>query len=83
MKSWYEQAKKAEWGNHNDLKQTFGNASIIGGKRVAFNIKGNNYRLIVDIEYFIEQIFIVLIGSHKEYDKINAKTIEYVKSDKN
>jgi mRNA interferase HigB len=57
------------------------NASVIGDKRVVFNIHGNKYRLIVDIEYRLQIIFIVWVGRHKEYDNINAKTITYVKTD--
>lgn len=78
--TWYQEAGKANWGNHNDLKQHFGNASVISSKRVVFNIHGNKYRLIVDIEYYLQIIFIVWIGTHKEYDKIDAKKVVYVKA---
>jgi mRNA interferase HigB len=79
--AWYEKASEAGWGNHNELKMQIGNASVIGEKRVVFNIHGNKYRLIVDIEYRLQIIFIVWIGTHKEYDNIDAKTIVYVKAD--
>ncbi|MES1215484.1 MAG: type II toxin-antitoxin system HigB family toxin [Bacteroidota bacterium] len=78
--AWYEEACKASWKNHNELKAMIGNASVIGDKRVVFNIHGNKYRLIVDIEYRMQIIFIVWVGTHKEYDKINAKTIAYGKT---
>jgi mRNA interferase HigB len=78
--AWYQEATKAKWGNHNDLKQQFGNASVINSKRIVFNIHGNKYRLVVDIEYYLQIIFIVWIGTHREYDNINAKTITYVKT---
>ena len=77
---WYEKASKAGWKNHNELKKQIGNASVVGDKRVVFNIHGNKYRLIVDIEYRLQIIFIVWIGTHKEYDYIDAKTITYVKA---
>ena len=77
---WHEKACKAGWKNHNELKAQIGNASVIGDKRVIFNIHGNKYRLIVDIEYRLQIIFIVWIGTHKEYDNIDAKTIMYVKA---
>ena len=77
--SWQEEAKKAEWGNPNELKQQYKSVSIISSKRVVFNIHGNSYRLLVDIEYRLKIIFIVWFGTHKEYDKINVKTISYVK----
>jgi mRNA interferase HigB len=78
--AWYAEACKAHWKNHNELKAQFGNASVIGNKRVVFNIHGNKYRLIVDIEYKLQIIFIVWIGTHKEYDNIDSKTITYVKA---
>lgn len=80
--SWNDEAKKADWKNHNELKRQYVNASVVGDKRVVFNIHGNKYRLIVDIEYRLQLIFIVWIGAHKEYDHINAKTIFYVKTNK-
>lgn len=80
---WYEEACKAHWKNSNELKAQFGNASVISNKRIVFNIHGNKYRLIVDIEYFLQIIFIVWIGTHAEYDKIDAKTVAYDKTDQN
>ena len=78
--AWYAEAGKAKWKNHNELKEQIRNASVIGDKRVVFNIHGNKYRLFVAIEYRLQIIFIVWTGTHKAYDKINAKTIEYVKA---
>jgi mRNA interferase HigB len=78
--SWYDEAIVANWKNHNELKQQFGNASIISEKRVIFNIHGNKFRLIIDIEYRLQIIFIIWIGTHNEYDKIDAKTITHVKT---
>ena len=80
LKSWFDEAQNAKWNSANELKQLYRNASIITKKRVVFNIKGNHYRLIVDIEYKLGIIFIVWIGTHKEYDKLNIKEIYYVKS---
>jgi mRNA interferase HigB len=79
--AWYEEACKAGWKNHNELKTQIRNASIIADKRVVFNIHGNKYRLIVDIECRLQIIFIVWIGTHKEYNNIDAKIITYVKAD--
>ena len=78
--SWYQEAEKANWKNHNELKQQFANASVISNKRLVFNIHGNKYRLIIDIEYHLQIIFIVWIGNHKEYDNIDAKKVSYVKA---
>ncbi|MDP9230852.1 MAG: type II toxin-antitoxin system HigB family toxin [Bacteroidota bacterium] len=78
--AWYEEVCKAGWRNHNELKEQIRNASVTGDKRVVFNIHGNKYRLIVDIEYRLQIIFIVWIGTHNEYDKIDVKTVAYVKT---
>lgn len=77
LSSWIYEVRYSTWNNANELKAKYGNASIIGAKRVVFNIKGNDYRLIADIEYKIKIVFIVWFGTHDEYDKINAKTINY------
>ncbi len=75
LRSWYHDAKTAEWTSSNDLKRQFKNASIVGDGRVVFNIKGNDYRLVVAIDYEFQVIFIRFIGTHKQYDKIDVKTI--------
>ena len=80
--AWYEETETAEWNNPNELKVQYRNASILTDKRVVFNIHGNNYRLIVDIEYRLKIVFIVWFGTHTQYDKINAKKISYVKTNK-
>ncbi|GAC1300747.1 MAG: type II toxin-antitoxin system HigB family toxin [Mucilaginibacter sp.] len=77
---WHDEAAIAEWNNPAELKAQYRNASILGNKRVVFNIHGNIYRLIVDIEYRLKIVVIVWFGTHKEYDVINAKTISYVKA---
>lgn len=75
LKTWYETAKKSNWSNHNEIKKTYRSASIVGNDRVVFNIKGNHYRLIVKFNFERGWAFIRFIGTHKEYDKINAKEI--------
>jgi mRNA interferase HigB len=83
LKAWYDEAIKASWASPNELKNQYKNASIITKKRVVFNIKGNSYRLVVDIEYKIGIVFIVWIGTHEEYNKLNIKEMRYVKTNKN
>jgi mRNA interferase HigB len=78
--SWYEEAEAAEWETPNQLKEQYRNASIISAKRVVFNIHGNAYRLIVIIEYKLKIVFILWFGTHKQYDKIDAKKIIYGKT---
>ena len=75
LRSWYYEAKSFNWKDANELKQQYKNASIIGEGKVVFNIKGNTYRLVVSIDYEYQVIFIRFIGTHKQYDKIDAKTI--------
>lgn len=80
--SWFEELEAANWNTPNELKDQFQNASIISNKRVVFNIHGNKYRLIVDIEYRLKIVFIVWFGTHKQYDKIDAKKVIYAKANK-
>lgn len=75
LKAWYYEASHAQWQSPADIKNAHRSASILGNNRVVFNIKGNKYRLIVSIRYDIGIIFIRFIGTHAEYDKINAETI--------
>lgn len=75
LKTWYETAKNSNWNSPHDIKQTFISASILKDSRIVFNIKGNSYRLIVKFNYERQWAFIRFIGTHTEYDKINADTI--------
>jgi mRNA interferase HigB len=67
--------KSAEWKIPNEVKRQFGNASIIGDNRIVFNICGNKYRIVVKINYQNQWVYIRFVGTHKEYDKIDAKKI--------
>jgi mRNA interferase HigB len=75
LKTWYKEASKAQWNNPNDIKNAFITASVLKSGRVVFNICGNRFRLIVDINYERKSIFIRFIGSHKDYDNIDANKI--------
>ena len=77
VKAWIYEVRFSTWNNANELKAKYGNASIISSKRVVFNIKGNDYRLIVDIEYKLKIVFVVWFGTHKDYNKIDAKNVRY------
>lgn len=80
LKSWFDEVRNASWISPNELKRQYRNVSIISDKRAVFNNKGNYYRLVVDIEYKIGIVFIVWLGTHKEYDKIIIKEVKYVKT---
>jgi len=73
--SWYKVANKAKWSNFNQVKEQFGTCKVLGNDRIIFKIKGNNYRLIVKISFENQLIWIRFIGTHSEYDSINAKEI--------
>ncbi|MEN9303504.1 MAG: hypothetical protein RL264_1933 [Bacteroidota bacterium] len=75
LRSWYQEARQAEWKNPNEVKEQFRSASIVGNNRVVFNICGNKYRLVVKINYAAQWVFIRFVGTHKEYDKIDVTTI--------
>ncbi|MCX6250491.1 MAG: type II toxin-antitoxin system HigB family toxin [Bacteroidetes bacterium] len=75
LRAWYHDVKGSNWENSNELKLQYTNASIIGEGRIVFNIKGNSYRLVILIDYEFQIIFIRFIGTHKQYDNIDAKTI--------
>ena len=75
LKTWYETAKLSNWRSPNDIKQTYANASVLKNNRVVFNIKGNSFRLIVKFNYERQWAFIRFVGTHAEYDKINAETV--------
>jgi len=75
LKTWYDTAMNSDWKTPNNIKQTYSNASILKEARVVFNIKGNDYRLVAKFNFEKQWIFIKFIGTHKEYDKINAETI--------
>jgi mRNA interferase HigB len=75
LKVWYQEVKNSNWRNPNDVKRYYRSASIIGDNRIVFNICGNKYRLIVRINYEAQWVFIRFIGTHSEYDKIDAATI--------
>jgi len=75
LKAWYKEAEEARWKKANDIKRDYPSASIIPDNRVVFNIKGNQYRLVVRINYDYGIVWIRFIGTHGEYDKINATKI--------
>jgi mRNA interferase HigB len=75
LRAWYAEVKRANWKSPAEIKTTYRNASILPGKRVVFNIKGNSYRLVVLVEYSQGKIFIRFVGTHAEYNRIDATTI--------
>jgi mRNA interferase HigB len=77
LDSWFQEVTRAEWKNSADIKASYAHASIVGADRVVFNIRGNNYRLVAAVDYRRSVVFIKWLGTHKEYDKIDVRTIQY------
>lgn len=75
LKAWYAIVSKADWATPVDVKATYGNASIVGGDRVVFNIGGNRYRLIVRFDYPNRVGFVRFVGTHAEYDSVDAASV--------
>jgi mRNA interferase HigB len=80
LDAWHLQAAAAKWANSAELKDDFRSASIISSDRVVFNIKGNDFRLVVAINYQFQSLYIIWLGTHAEYDKIDVKKVEYDRS---
>ncbi len=80
LDAWYAEAAKADWRTPAELKQQFRSASIVSGERVVFNIKGNDYRLVVSINYTVQVLLIKWLGTHKEYDSIDVEKVAYDES---
>lgn len=74
---WYNEFSKLECHNFNEVKRVYGNASIVGNNRVIFNLKGNDYRLIVSLNFIQMACYVIWFGTHKEYDKIKAETVSF------
>ncbi|NMC84220.1 MAG: type II toxin-antitoxin system HigB family toxin [Anaerolineaceae bacterium] len=75
LRAWYTEAKKASWNSPAEIKAIYRSVSILPNNRVVFNIKGNTYRLVVVVEYSQEKMFIRFVGTHAEYDRIDATSI--------
>ena len=75
LKSWYKEAEHAAWRSPEEIKKRYPSADPLAGNRMVFNIKGNSYRLIVQIHYNTGVVYVRFIGTHAEYDKINAEII--------
>jgi mRNA interferase HigB len=76
LMAWYEEATTAAWTQPADIKARYRNASVLKNRRVVFNIKGNDYRLIVAIAYRLQVVYVKFVGTHKAYDAVDAETID-------
>jgi mRNA interferase HigB len=76
LKAWYEEATTATWTQPADIKAQYRSASVLKNRRVVFNIKGNDYRLIVAVAYKLQVVYVKFVGTYKEYDAVDAETID-------
>jgi len=75
LKTWFDTAMNADWKSPGDIKMSYANASILKDSRVVFNIKGNSYRMVIKFNFEHQMAFVRFIGTHADYDKIDANTI--------
>ena len=77
VEAWFAEVRRAQWRRAADVKRAFRHASIVDARRVVFNIKGNSYCLVADLDYGRQTVFIKWLGSHKEYDRIDVRSVQY------
>ena len=70
LQDWYKRASKAQWDNFSDIKKTFSSVDSVGNSKFVFNVKGNHYRIVVQILFTLKRIYIRWVGNHKNYDNI-------------
>lgn len=75
LERWYELTEAAEWRNFAEMKADFGSVDAVGNQHYVFNIRGNKYRLVVVVKFVMGYVFVRFVGTHDEYDKIDAVTI--------
>ena len=76
LMAWAQEARNARWSTPQDIKQRYNSASFVGGNRVVFNIKGNEYRLVVAVAYRFQAVYVKFVGTHAAYNAIDAETVE-------
>jgi mRNA interferase HigB len=75
LEAWHDEAVAGSWKTPQDIKNLYASASFVGSNRVVFNIGGNKYRLIVEVQYVAEIVWVKFVGTHAQYDKIDAETV--------
>lgn len=74
--AWHDEARKASWRRPQDIKYRYPRASFCGNSRVVFDIGGNKYRLVVEVQYQSEIVWVKFVGTHEEYDRIDVETVQ-------
>lgn len=75
--AWFDEARKAQWSSTADVKRSYATVSVVSADRLVFNIKGNDYRLVVAVDFGHEIVWIKWIGTHRDYDRIDAREVEH------
>lgn len=75
LERWYQAVQSAQWTSFADIREDFGSADSVGNQHYVFNIRGNKYRLVVVVKFVMGYVFIRFVGTHEEYDKIDAGTL--------
>jgi mRNA interferase HigB len=75
LRAWFAEVTRAQWSGPADIRRAYASASLLAGDRVVFNIKGNTYRVVVMVKYEFHAVYVRFIGTHAEYDRIDATTI--------
>jgi mRNA interferase HigB len=79
LDAWFEEVRKARWKNSADVRRLYATASIVSAERIVFNIKGNSYRLIVSVDFEKSIVWIKWLGTHKDYDRLDATQVKHEK----
>ncbi|SRR5579883_310025 len=77
LDSWFSEVRKAQWASAADIKTMYRTASVVTSERIVFNIKGNDYRLVVAVDFEKGVVWIKWIGSHRDYDRIDVSEVKY------
>jgi mRNA interferase HigB len=77
LMEWYDTVDEADWATPTDVRSTFNSVDYVGNNRFVFNVRGNRYRLIAAVLFSIRTVYVKFVGTHAEYDRIDAKTIEH------
>ena len=77
LDAWFDEIRKADWDSTADVKRRYATASIVRADRIVFNIKGNDYRLVVSVDFDKAIVWIKWIGTHRDYDRIDVKEIDH------
>lgn len=75
LRIWYARVSKDDWERPTQVRERYANARMIGNQRLVFNIKGNHYRLVIEVNYQHRKVYIRFIGTHAQYDRINAEEV--------